>query len=182
MIATPLHFGKFNPYGHRSFAALDHKRAFDLDSDWASDEYDESESGVEVTPTNFTPSNQETSCRTLKPPTPEQLIICSPLLKGYALKQKQWLEFLVDIPTDISWNDSAFQSLVLPPSQKELIFAIASSQISNSSKFDDVISGKGKGTIFLLSGGPGTDKTLTAESVAETMQVHFTCFQLEIWV
>ncbi|TEY63314.1 hypothetical protein BOTCAL_0156g00220 [Botryotinia calthae] len=37
--------------------------------------------------------------------------------------------------------------------------------------FDDVISGKGKGIIFLLSGGPGIGKTLTAESVAEQMRV-----------
>ncbi|KAF7872214.1 hypothetical protein EAF04_003139 [Stromatinia cepivora] len=108
---------------------------------------------------------------TMKPLTAEQLLICSSLLKGYALKQKRWLEFLVDVPTNIVWNDSAFQSLVLPPSQKDLILAIATSRISNSSKFDGVISGKGKGTILLLSGGPGTGKTLTAESVAETMRV-----------
>lgn len=31
----------------------------------------------------------------------------------------------------------------------------------------DVIKGKGKGLIILLHGGPGTGKTLTAESVAE---------------
>ncbi|KAF5509982.1 hypothetical protein CGCS363_v002204 [Colletotrichum siamense] len=31
----------------------------------------------------------------------------------------------------------------------------------------DVIEGKGKGLIILLHGGPGTGKTLTAESVAE---------------
>ncbi|KAF7942561.1 uncharacterized protein EAE97_006015 [Botrytis byssoidea] len=37
--------------------------------------------------------------------------------------------------------------------------------------YDDVISGKGKGIIFLLSGGPGIGKTLTAESVAEQMHV-----------
>lgn len=31
----------------------------------------------------------------------------------------------------------------------------------------DMIEGKGKGLIILLHGGPGTGKTLTAESVAE---------------
>ncbi|KAJ8071199.1 hypothetical protein OCU04_001537 [Sclerotinia nivalis] len=91
--------------------------------------------------------------------------------KASGIVDKRWLEFLVDVPTNIVWNDSAFQSLVLPPSQKDLILAIATSQISSSSRFDDVISGKGKGTILLLSGGPGTGKTLTAESVAETMRV-----------
>lgn len=37
--------------------------------------------------------------------------------------------------------------------------------------FDDIISGKGKGIIMLLSGGPGIGKTLTAEAVAENMKV-----------
>ncbi|KAM0170078.1 hypothetical protein ACHAPF_009375 [Botrytis cinerea] len=115
-------------------------------------------------------TNKDPTCSTIKSLAPEYLIICSPLLKGCTLKEKLWLEFLVNVPTDIIWSNSAFQSLVLPPSQKELIHAIATSQISDSSEFDGVISGKGKGIIFLLSGGPGIGKTLTAESVAEQMQ------------
>ncbi|CCD48441.1 hypothetical protein ACHAPC_001602 [Botrytis cinerea] len=115
-------------------------------------------------------TNKDPTCSTIKSLAPEYLIICSPLLKGCTLKEKLWLEFLVNVATDIIWSNSAFQSLVLPPSQKELIHAIATSQISDSSEFDGVISGKGKGIIFLLSGGPGIGKTLTAESVAEQMQ------------
>ncbi|KAG9996491.1 P-loop containing nucleoside triphosphate hydrolase protein, partial [Aureobasidium melanogenum] len=37
--------------------------------------------------------------------------------------------------------------------------------------YDDVIQGKGRGIILLLCGPPGVGKTLTAESVAEHMQV-----------
>jgi AAA+ superfamily predicted ATPase len=37
--------------------------------------------------------------------------------------------------------------------------------------FDDVVRGKGRGIILQLSGPPGVGKTLTAESVAEVMQV-----------
>ena len=103
--------------------------------------------------------------------TDAQLIQCTPLVRGYALKSKQWLSFFVDVVTEIEFNDSAFSNLVLPADQKELILAFAMSQVKFKDDFDDVISGKGKGIIMLLSGGPGIGKTLTAESVAETMKV-----------
>ncbi|KAI9647718.1 hypothetical protein NHQ30_004104 [Ciborinia camelliae] len=151
-------YGKFNPNNSVYVRAFDPKKASTI---------------YHVDPNYESHSSSSTDKKHLriKLLNPEQLLICSPLLKGYALRQKLWLEFLVDVPTEIVWNDSAFQSLVLPPSQKELILAIATSQISKSSTFDDVISGKGKGTILLLSGGPGIGKTLTAESIAEAMRV-----------
>jgi len=42
------------------------------------------------------------------------------------------------------------------------------SQVETKNTFDDVIQGKGKGIIMLLSGPPGVGKTLTAESGALT--------------
>jgi hypothetical protein len=105
------------------------------------------------------------------PLTEEQLMLCTPIVKGYALKTKKWLEFFVDEVTEIVFNDRAFDSLVLPEGHKSLVLAFAQSQIKHKDSFDDVISGKGKGIIMLLSGGPGIGKTLTAESVAENMRV-----------
>lgn len=104
------------------------------------------------------------------PLTEQQLIHCSALLKGYTLKTKRWLSFFVDSVSEIVWNSAAFANLVLPADQKELILAFAESQVKYKNTFDDVISGKGKGIIMLLSGGPGIGKTLTAESVAENMK------------
>ncbi|KAF2122424.1 P-loop containing nucleoside triphosphate hydrolase protein [Lophiotrema nucula] len=95
--------------------------------------------------------------------------ICGARVRGYSLKKKQWLLFYIDLVKDITFNDNAFESLVLLEDQKELILSFAESQAMNSSTFDDVISGKGRGHITLLSGPPGVGKTLTAESVSEHM-------------
>ncbi|KAM0505536.1 hypothetical protein ACHAP8_001763 [Fusarium lateritium] len=103
--------------------------------------------------------------------TEDQLIMTSPIVRGYALKNKRWMEFYIDEVTEVKFNDQAFDSLVLPQDQKELILAFAQSQVKFKDVFDDIISGKGKGIIMLLSGGPGIGKTLTAESVAEEMKV-----------
>lgn len=71
----------------------------------------------------------------------------------------------------IKWNNDAFDNLVLPGGYKKLILAFANSQRQSKQTFDDVIAGKGKGIVMLLNGPPGVGKTLTAESVAETMKV-----------
>lgn len=101
--------------------------------------------------------------------TKEQLLLCSASLRGYSLRNKKWLQFSVHNVSEIKWNESAFESLVLPADHKELILALTESQVANKETFDDVIQGKGKGMIMLLSGPPGVGKTLTAESVAENM-------------
>lgn len=102
--------------------------------------------------------------------TNDQLLLCSASLKGYSLKNKKWLTFSIGSVSDIVYSETAFENLVLPEAHKELILALAESQVQHRDSFDDVIQGKGKGMIMLLSGPPGVGKTLTAESVAETMR------------
>lgn len=103
--------------------------------------------------------------------TDEQRLICTAFVRGYSLKTKIWLYFFVNGVSDINFNERAFSALNLPNNQKDLILGFTSTKQLYGSQFDDVIEGKGKGIIILLSGPPGVGKTLTAESVAEQMKV-----------
>jgi hypothetical protein len=104
------------------------------------------------------------------PLTEDQMMLCAPTVKGYALKSKKWADFFIDSIEEVVFDEKAFDRLVLPDGHKEMILAFAQSQVQHKDRFDDDISGKGKGMIMLLSGGPGIGKTLTAESVSEAMK------------
>ncbi|KAF9883009.1 hypothetical protein FE257_004322 [Aspergillus nanangensis] len=104
----------------------------------------------------------------------DKRLLATPMVRGYSLKDKKWLEFYLDGVRDIVWDSRAFDSLVLPQGQqnlKQLILAFAKAQSKQLDVFDDVVQGKGRGIIMQLSGPPGVGKTLTAESVAEVMKV-----------
>ena len=130
----------------------------DGDDDEVYNDYDEDE---EYEPDEVVVTREK--CK-LKQWTTAQLLLCSASLKGYSLKNKKWLTFYIGSVLEIEYNDSAFESLVLPSDHKDLILALAESQVQHKDGFDDVIQGKGKGMIMLLSGPPGVGKTLTAES------------------
>lgn len=101
----------------------------------------------------------------------KQHLIADAQVRGFSLRDKKWFNFFIDSIQDIVWNEDAFESLVAPQDQKDLILSCAESQTKNGQSFDDFIQGKGKGIIMLLAGPPGVGKTLTAESVAEAMKV-----------
>ncbi|CAG8970662.1 hypothetical protein HYALB_00003416 [Hymenoscyphus albidus] len=103
--------------------------------------------------------------------SPYQLLLATTKLRGYSLKDKNWFNLQLSNVTDIVWNNQAFSSLVLPEDTKDLVRAFAHSQIQQEQDFDDVIQGKGRGVIMLLSGPPGVGKTLTAEAVAEVTRI-----------
>ncbi|PMD50986.1 P-loop containing nucleoside triphosphate hydrolase protein [Hyaloscypha bicolor E] len=97
----------------------------------------------------------------------EDLVFVSPLLRGFALKNKLWLYFYVDDIEPVVWNDEAYGHLVYPEEQKDLVLTFVDNHQRLKGGVDDVIMGKGQGLILLLSGPPGTGKTLTAEAVAD---------------
>jgi len=73
---------------------------------------------------------------------------------------------------DIQWNSEVFQQrLVLDQDKKDLVEALVTVHVDKSCDVKtDFMAGKGEGLIMLLHGGPGTGKTLTAESIAELVQ------------
>ncbi|OTB11465.1 hypothetical protein K445DRAFT_322048 [Daldinia sp. EC12] len=103
------------------------------------------------------------------PPSTEFLYLQPVMTKGFNLRKKKWMDLKVDNIGDVVWNETAFERLVLEEKSKKLIQALVTEQIETK-RSTDLISGKGNGLIMLLHGGPGTGKTLTAESVAEIAQ------------
>ncbi|KAI6084612.1 P-loop containing nucleoside triphosphate hydrolase protein [Hypoxylon rubiginosum] len=91
---------------------------------------------------------------------------CPPYTLGYSLSRKHWCKFFVDCISDVEWNPSAWDALVVPEKEKHLLQALISSHAYSQSP-RDTIQQKGKGLVVLLHGTPGSGKTLTAETAAE---------------
>ncbi|MCJ1356879.1 MAG: hypothetical protein MMC33_006875 [Icmadophila ericetorum] len=75
--------------------------------------------------------------------------------------------FSVSRIQDVVWKPEAFGSLSIDADEKSLIYSLVKSYNSRLTRLDDVIEGKGKGLIGLLSGPPGVGKTLSGEAVSE---------------
>lgn len=97
------------------------------------------------------------------------LLLLPPIIRGYSMAEHRWMELLVSKITPVIWNKSAFDDLVLPRNDKDLILAMASSHQAKKSRASDqnLLS---LGGFLLLHGGPGTGKTLVAERIAESTE------------
>ncbi|KAH8591640.1 P-loop containing nucleoside triphosphate hydrolase protein [Bisporella sp. PMI_857] len=99
-------------------------------------------------------------------PDDTMVLLLPPIVVAFILQEKSWVKLDVQGVHPIEWNKKAFDRLVLEPKTKELITALVEVRI-DVERSEDIIEGKGNGLMILLHGGPGTGKTLTAESVAE---------------
>ena len=113
-------------------------------------------------------------------PSETSFLLLPPAIHGFYLNEKKWIKLFVDSVYPVSYNTMAFERLVLPTRTKDLVRALVTVRTSQrgvkqglgvAGKRTDITSGKGNGLIMLMHGGPGTGKTLTAESVAEIAQM-----------
>jgi hypothetical protein len=103
--------------------------------------------------------------------TEDDLLLTSPVILGFSFSEKLWVEFTISGIHDITYNENAFNALVLPDNQKSIVRALVESHKSHGRKtIDDVVQGKGKGLVAVLHGPPGTGKTLTAEGISELLK------------
>ena len=101
----------------------------------------------------------------------EEYLTASPVVLGFSFGHKMWMEFDIAGLKEIQWDEGAFDSLVIPHDQKDVVRALVESHSYSASKnIDDVIQGKGQGLVAVLHGPPGTGKTLTAEGIAELLK------------
>ncbi|KAH7364931.1 P-loop containing nucleoside triphosphate hydrolase protein [Rhexocercosporidium sp. MPI-PUGE-AT-0058] len=111
----------------------------------------------------------------------EQLIICPPRVKGYALASKMWVHMDVCNVKNIRKlkSEDAFNNKLIIPGAggdktKKLIRSLVEHHTAQAEniqgvpgKLQDFVEGKGQGLVILLYGVPGVGKTLTAEAISE---------------
>ncbi|KAJ5513573.1 ATPase AAA-type core [Penicillium fimorum] len=101
-----------------------------------------------------------------QPPPGSFSMLMPPRVTGFNLRRKKWFDLSVDRISHVEWNKDVFESLAIDSKSRDLIEALVTNYVEPEYSAD-MIAGKGNGLILLLHGGPGTGKTLTAESVAE---------------
>lgn len=117
-------------------------------------------------------------------PSEAELCLLPPTVFGFSLVVREWGEMLVTQFTEIDFNQTAWDQLVLDPQVKDLIRSLVESNTSllraraveadggdakavTTTLLQDIIQGKGGGLVFCSHGRAGVGKTLTAEAVAE---------------
>ena len=100
--------------------------------------------------------------------TDDKLPFAWPYVLGFSFRTKRWGMIKVAHLSEVVFDATVFDKLVLDPDKKEIIRSL----VENSGKsFTDIISGKSGGFVFLLHGATGAGKTLTAEATAEVLNL-----------
>ncbi|CAB4437192.1 unnamed protein product [Rhizophagus irregularis] len=89
--------------------------------------------------------------------------MCVSKLPAYSFTWKDWHFIDVEHLNEITFDNKAFDKLVLDQEKKSIIENIIKFEYSKT----DIINSKGDGCTFLLHGPPGVGKTLTVEAISE---------------
>jgi len=111
-------------------------------------------------------SRKNTSDRTSTTIAEDKYWLTVPTVFGFSFVTKKWGEIIIENISEIVYDDTAFDKLVLEDEKKKLIKSLV---VHSTRTFTDIITGKGGGCIFLLHGPPGVGKTLTSEAIAELL-------------
>ncbi|KZT08241.1 P-loop containing nucleoside triphosphate hydrolase protein [Laetiporus sulphureus 93-53] len=118
--------------------------------------------------TSLTTSSAWQSTTSIADLSEEELLLTTPVVYGFSLSDKRWLEFAIDHVEAFEWNEKVFSQLVIPDQHKTILQTLVGSYSAGAaSGFDDFITGKGLGLVINLFGNPGIGKTLTAEAITE---------------
>ena len=79
---------------------------------------------------------------------------------------------------DVPWNEDAYDDLVFPEDEKDLLLSIAKSHTDPPGNFESILEKKGKGTVICLNGPSGVGKTLAVEAIAE--KLHMPLYSINI--
>jgi hypothetical protein len=135
---------------------------------WYGNHYYKSDGRVMVDVSSFRrfqpEDNYEHETTVIDSLTDDHLFRTYPTIRGFSFASKKWGELVIENIKAVKFDDGAFDKLVLDADKKKLIKSLV---VNKDFGFGDIISGKGRGCIFLLHGEPGTGKSLTAEAIAE---------------
>jgi hypothetical protein len=94
--------------------------------------------------------------------TDEEFMICPSILEVFSLDNHVWYLVETNGLKPKVWRPESFDRLVLSQDKKDTLIRLAktNSRLVQGNKSNDIIEGKGKGTVLLLHGPPGVGKTV----------------------
>ncbi|KAI1456399.1 hypothetical protein F4805DRAFT_458823 [Annulohypoxylon moriforme] len=100
----------------------------------------------------------------------ENHLLLDPKLYGFSLATGTWTKFDVDDIHPIDFDPNIFDHVVHNGRLKALLQTLVECHGENDYKYDELVEGKGSSLLVLLTGEPGTGKSLMAESIADHLQ------------